>query len=292
MANADLKILSHTDRSYPPLLGEIAHPPHTLHYAGALPSANDTCVAVVGTRRATAYGTAAAGTIAEALARAGAIVVSGLAIGIDATAHRGALRGGGKTVAVLPAHPSIVYPRAHGGLAQEILARNGCLLSEYAPGEAVHASNFIARNRIISGLCRAVVIVEAPESSGALATARFALEQNRDVLVVPGPITAATFVGSHRLIRDGAALVASAEDVLQELGLAAGSDAHAADHPPIHDPVQRVIFALVRSAPTGVSIDNLVEQSKLQPHAVQEAVTFLALANRITEENGVCRSVI
>ena len=176
-------------------------------------------VAVVGSRRPSPYGEAVAEQLSSDLAAAGVIVISGLALGIDAAAHRGALNGGGTTVAVMGTGVDLVYPAAHSRLAEHILASGGALVSQFADGTQPRRGNFPARNWTMAALSDAVVVVEAAEGSGALITAQAALELDREVLAVPGSIFSPLSVGAHGLIRDGAGLVQNARDVLAALGL-------------------------------------------------------------------------
>lgn len=215
---AGLGVLTLNDAAYPRLLREVSQPPPLLYFRGALDAADEWALAVVGTRRPTVYGRDVAERLAGELTQAGITVVSGLAKGIDSHAHRGALAAGGRTIAVLGNGLDFIYPPENRTLAAQI-ADSGALLSEYALGTQPAAENFPPRNRIISGLCLASVVVEAPEASGALITAGFAGEQGRDVFAVPGPVTSPASVGCHRLIQDGAKLVQSAQDILDELNL-------------------------------------------------------------------------
>ena len=177
-------------------------------------------IAIVGTRRATPDGKSTARRFAAELARAGIVIVSGLAFGVDAAAHEGCLDAEGKTVAVLACGLANIYPRNNEPLAKKILAQGGAIISEYPPDMPAYPSRFLERNRIVSGLSKGTLVIEAPERSGSLATARFALEQNRDVFVVPGPIAHPNFKGSHALIRQGAELVTTPEDILESYGIA------------------------------------------------------------------------
>ncbi|MBE6910720.1 MAG: DNA-protecting protein DprA [Ruminococcaceae bacterium] len=210
-----VRILTMQDADYPVRLSNIYEPPVLLYVKGRLPLVDEeAAIAMVGTRGATPYGIATAETLAYEMAKQGALIVSGAASGIDSAAHRGALRAGGKTVAVLGCGVDVVYPRENAGLYRDIAAA-GALVSEYPPGTAAVGAHFPVRNRIISGLCLATVVVEAPERSGALITARTALEQGRDVYAVPGAINAPASRGCNRLIADGAAaLVADSGDIL------------------------------------------------------------------------------
>lgn len=209
------------DESYPRLLREIAVPPGVLYVRGAfgdLPA-----VAVVGSRKMSDYGRRVTSDLVAALVGAGQVVVSGLALGIDGAAHDAALKAGGTTWAILPGGVDRPYPAAHHGLARRILECGGALVSEFPPGTQALRHHFPIRNRIIAGLSRATVVVEAAERSGSLLTARAALEANRDVFTVPGSIYAPGSAGPHRLIQLGAKLIHDPNDVIGELGIGQGS---------------------------------------------------------------------
>jgi DNA processing protein len=208
-----VRLIAILDESYPPLLREIYAPPILL-YAKGNPDLSAPAISVVGTRRATEYGLRLSGAIAQELASAGVIVVSGMARGCDSSAHRGALRAGGKTVAVLGTGIEIAYPKENRALYEEI-SEKGLLLSEFPFSTPPLPMNFPIRNRIISGMSRAVVVVEAPEKSGAMMTAALALDCGRDVLAVPGRAGTKSSAGTNRLIREGASLVENAGDVLR-----------------------------------------------------------------------------
>jgi DNA processing protein len=205
--------------AYPPLLREIYDPPVVLFFRGTLPNPEMPLTAIVGTRRPSPQAASQAFDIARGLARGGISVVSGLALGIDAMAHRGNIEGGAPTVAILGSGLDHVYPSSNRGLARRVLETGGALISEYFPGTAPHKWNFPARNRIISGLSRGVVIVEAPQKSGALITARFALEQNRELWVASCGIIEGQLPvdrrGTMKLAADGAATVYGASDILR-----------------------------------------------------------------------------
>ena len=205
---------------FPPLLAEISDPPRVLWFRGDLSICDKTVVAIVGARKASREGIAAAEAIAGDLARAGIVIASGLARGIDSAAHTGALDAGGTTIAVLGTGIDQVYPPENGALFERI-ASHGLLMTEFPPGAPPYMGNFPRRNRIISGLSRAVLVVEAAEKSGSLITARLAADQGRDVMAMPGLTAGGRNRGAHALLRDGAKLVESAVDILQELGIAA-----------------------------------------------------------------------
>jgi len=210
------RIITMQDADYPERLRNIFDPPILLYVRGNLPFIDDEpVVAIVGTRSCTPYGVRAAENIGRQLASRGLIVVTGLARGIDAAAARGALRGGGCVVGVIGSGLDIVYPKENASLYNEV-ARSGAVISEYAPGTPATAWHFPARNRILSGLSLGVTVVEAPKKSGALITAARALEQGRDVFVVPGNIDAKSFEGSNSLLREGAIPALSGEDIVSE----------------------------------------------------------------------------
>jgi DNA processing protein len=203
---------------FPVLLAEIANPPQILWVRGDPSICDKTVVAIVGARAASREALAAAETIAGDLARAGVVVVSGLARGVDAAAHAGALDAGGTTIAVLGTGIDCVYPPENEELFERI-GRGGLMLTEFPPGTLPFPGNFPKRNRIISGLSRAVLVVEAAEKSGSLITARMAADQGRDVMAMPGLTAGGRNRGAHALLKDGAKLVESAVDILQELGI-------------------------------------------------------------------------
>ncbi len=211
-------VLRLVDADYPRLLREITPPPPVLYIRGRITEEDEWALAVVGTRRASAYGRQVTERLAGELAAQRITVVSGLARGIDTIAHVAALDAGGRTLAVLGCGPDLVYPPDNAKLAARILEQ-GALVTEFPPGTQPEAGNFPARNRLISGLSLGVLVTEAPEQSGALITTRFAAEQGRDVFAVPGNITSRGSVGANRLIQDGAKLVQATEDILTELNL-------------------------------------------------------------------------
>jgi DNA processing protein len=214
-----VSLASLTGGEYPPLLREIYDPPVLLFYRGSLPPGGQRLAAVVGTRRPSPAAAAAAYSLGKEFGRSGVPVVSGLALGIDALAHRGNIEAGAPAVAVLGCGPDQVYPLSNRDLARRILSGGGVLVSEYPPGTGVRKWNFPARNRIISGLSRLVVIVEAPESSGALITASFALEQGRDLVVAQAGVSSSRGGGTARLAEEGAGVIGSAAKILEEWGL-------------------------------------------------------------------------
>jgi DNA processing protein len=214
---AGMCALSWADRRYPSLLAAIPDPPPVLWLRGCVEALETPSVAIVGSRAGSTYAREVGHELGSALAARGVTVVSGLARGVDAAAHQGALAVGGRTVAVLGSSVDIVYPPEHTGLAAEVVAR-GALVSEFPPGTRPRPAHFPMRNRLISGLSRAVVVVEAAEKSGSLITARLALEQGREVMAVPGNALSGRNRGAHALLKDGAKLVEGVDDILEEIG--------------------------------------------------------------------------
>ncbi|MCL4403956.1 DNA-processing protein DprA [Patescibacteria group bacterium] len=281
--------ISVEDPRYPELLRQIQYPPRSVFCLGAPPRSDEPAVAIVGTRKATPEGRLFARRLAKELSRAGLSIVSGLAIGIDGAAHEGALDGGGRTVAVLASGLDNIYPRAHEGLAKRIIESGGGVLSEYPPGTLPLQHRFLDRNRIIAGLALATVIVEAPEHSGALATARYAAESGRDVMVVPGAAGHPNYAGSHMLLRAGARLIASAGDVLEDIEIALQNCGFgpikvdkATEEPGAEDGA--IIGALKAHGP--LTIDKLAELVNLETHIVLERLTYLMLRGRVAETQG------
>lgn len=211
--------LSILNKDFPVRLREISDAPHTLYARGDLALLGyEPKIAIIGSRRPTPYGEGVAWQLATQLAACGVCIVSGLALGIDGIAHRAALSALGKTIAVLGTAIDQSYPRSHRGLSEQI-AEQGLIISEHGPGAKTHQGHFATRNRLISGLARAVIIVEAAEQSGTLVTARYALAQDREIFAVPGPVDAPNSVGTLALIRNGARPIRSADDVLEDLNL-------------------------------------------------------------------------
>jgi DNA processing protein len=216
---------------WPQLWTEIKDPPESVHVQGQVKSLLKPSVAIVGTRRATLRGLAFARALAMVLACRGWCLVSGLALGIDAAVHRGALEGGGSTIAVMGTGLGRIYPAVHGNLRKEIES-SGCCLTEYDTDEGPRKYHFPQRNRLIAGMVQGVIVVEAPLQSGALITAQMALDYNREVFAVPGPVDQETSRGCHHLLRQGAHLLETADDLFQVLGNPAGHDETASSLPP------------------------------------------------------------
>jgi DNA processing protein len=276
--------LSREDAFFPKRLGSIHDPPPGLFLRGtASPELlSEPSVAVVGARSCSDYGAHVARMLGRELASTGVVVVSGLARGVDGWAHRGALEGAGRTVAVLGCGIDRDYPRAHASLAGRI-AESGLLVSEYPPGVAPAPWRFPARNRIVAGLCAATVVVEARERSGALITADLALEEGREVLAVPGEITSGLSGGTNALLRLGAVPVTAVEDVLEAIGVERPPYSETS---PLEGAAATVLTALEIGAATA---DEVARTSGLSPAAVASALTELELAGLVEGRAGVYR---
>ncbi|MDP3974793.1 MAG: DNA-processing protein DprA [Candidatus Jorgensenbacteria bacterium] len=278
--------LSLHDAGYPARLREISDPPETLYVRGTMPPNEIPTVAIVGTRKATHEGREAARTLARALAGRGIVIISGLALGIDAAAHEGALDARGITVAVLGGGIDAIYPPSHESLGRRIEA-TGAIVSEHGAGVPSLPHQFLARNRLISGLSDAVVIVEAPKTSGALATARHAAIQGREVFVLPGPASHPHYAGSHMLLREGARLIRNADDLLEDLPALAEILAKQSPVLPVHEhPHMAAILATLTAAHEPLSVDKIAEQTTLEPNVVLQHLTTLALDGVVKEHNG------
>ena len=274
-----VKKVTINDGSYPSTLREIASPPKELYYLGAEPAVwlSRPRVAIVGSRSATAYGRAVTEQLAKQLAERGITIISGLALGVDAVAHEAAIKAGGIHLAVLANGLDKIYPASNTSLARSLLAAGGALISEYPEGTPSYKQQFIARNRIVAGLADALLITEASEKSGTLHTARFALEQGRDVLVVPGNITSPNSVGCNNLIRSGAIPVTSVEDVLFAIGadnLAETLSVHIGDNAD----EQSILNLLYNGTSDG---HELLVASGLSADTFSQTLTMLELSGKI-----------
>lgn len=264
------------DPAYPRALLEMPDPPNVLYATGRIELLNAPSIAIVGSRNATPQGARDAESFAHALSAAGLCVVSGLALGIDAHAHRGGLDGGASSVAVMGTGADRVYPTRNRDLAQR-LAREGCLVTEFPLGTPPEAGNFPRRNRLISGLACGVLVVEAAEESGSLITARLAAEQNRDVFAIPGSIHSSLAKGCHRLIKEGAKLVESADDVLVELNFTVRAPVKAATA--IAEGAEEAILQAMGFAPR--TIDEIVGLTGAAVAAVGAELTRLQLEGHV-----------
>ena len=278
-------LVSIGDPDYPSCLKETYDPPCLLFAAGAREALmNEQRVAIVGSRKASSYGLNMAQKIAGDLTTAGVTVVSGLALGIDAAAHEGVLAARGSTLAVLGSGCDVVYPKRHWRLAER-LQETGLLLSEFPLGTPARAAHFPRRNRIVTGLCRATLVVEAARESGSLVSARLAASEGRDVMAVPGLATNPQARGCHQLIRDGALLIEKSTDVLRELGLSAEASLDNLPGEPALEPSQRKLLACFDRGP--MSIDTLAENIDFSIEELTVALVSLEVMGYIHSEGGL-----
>lgn len=269
------RILVDSDPEYPAGILHLSDAPPVLFSLGSLAALAAPLIAIVGTRRPSSYGDRMARQLSTVLARAGACVVSGMALGIDGTAHRAALESGGRTVAVLGTGADYAYPPSHRQLHVEI-ARRGLVMSEFPPGEKAGPGSFPRRNRIIAALAQAVIVVEAPLKSGALNTAEHALDLGRTVAVVPGPIDMPQCAGSNALMRDGASVITSAADALALVGL---DVVHAAPRSAPAAPDQRQVWDALAGGP--LDTDTLASRVALPAHRCLAALSALELSGAV-----------
>ena len=281
------------DPAYPPLLAEIYNPPPVIFVRGSLTPQDAHSVTVVGSRRATTYGREVAGILSQDLARNGVTVVSGLARGIDAIAHRASLSAGGRTIAVTASGLDLVYPAEHHKLSEEI-AERGALISEYPLGTRPVAQNFPRRNRILSGLSLGTLVVEATKQSGTIWTVRHALEQDREVFAVPGSIFSPASVGTNHLIQEGAKLVTSVEEILQELNFTVLGQQllRLPEEEKAQQPLPGLSFEVTSDAESEllkllseepIHVDDIARSSGLPMSSVNTALTLLELRGIVRE---------
>ena len=280
-----VKVVTLLDENYPANLKTITDPPPVLYYHGDLSSTDELAVSIVGARRATQYGREVAQKLARDLARLGLTVISGLARGIDSAAHRGALAGKGRTLAVLGCGLNVIYPPENRRLYGQIAAQ-GAVLTEFPLDTAPRAQNFPRRNRIISGLSRALVVVEAATTSGSLITADLALEQGRDVFAVPGPITSPLSAGTNNLIFQGAKLARTAADVVEELGVIPEAKTAQSPAEPELTAAEKRVYACFAEGTASAHIDELVRQSRSTAQEVTAILMMLELKGLVRQLPG------
>lgn len=279
-----IRILTWADAEYPTYLKEVDQPPPVLYLRGEITPEDRWAVGIVGTRAVTPYGRQVAEELATALCRNGVTVVSGLARGVDAVAHSAAIKAGGRTLAVLGSGVDKIYPPEHRGMAERI-ATQGAIISDYAPGTPPDSTNFPPRNRIISGLSMAVVVIEAAETSGALITASFAVNQGRDVFAVPGSIFAPQSKGTNRLIFNGAKPLLAVDDVLQSLDLTRNVERREARQALPADTTEAALLQYISQEPTHV--DELRAQSGLPIDRISAALTMMELKGLVRQVGGM-----
>jgi DNA processing protein len=280
-----ITVLTFDDPRYPAALTVIHDPPPALFVAGQVPTLGQAGVAIVGSRAGSSYALEVGEYLARELVVRGVTIVSGLARGVDSAAHRGALAGGGTTIAVLGSGVDVIYPPEHRALAREVTAA-GALVSELLPGASPLAQFFPRRNRIISGLVRAVVVIEAGQKSGSLITARCALEQGRDVLAVPGNVLSGRNRGGHALLRDGAKIVEGVDDILEELrsGLYEPAGTGGASKPTNSVPTDPVLSCLLPGEPS--DLDQIAERTGLAPARLLPRLFELELQGLVQRAGG------
>jgi len=286
----NLRLLLAEDDDFPELLKEIPWPPHGIYLLGQSEIPNKNLLGIVGTRKATSTGKEIARSFAREIAKTGFTIISGLALGIDTESHLGALDAQKQTLAVLATGLDSIYPKINTALAKKIIQNGGAIISEYPLESPALPHRFIERNRLISGLSNGILIVEAPEKSGALATARFALDQNREIFVIPGPINHPNFKGSNRLIREGAALVTSPEEIIEVLApelLSLNKTSVEEKLKLATTPEEKIVVEALLKAGKPVNIDKIAELTNLNAKITNQVVSFLIIKNLIKEtENG------
>lgn len=285
------QVIDYNNVSYPYRLRNIADPPTVLYVRGCMPGFEErVALGVVGQRKATVTGLKNASKLAYELSRNGYIIVSGMAAGIDSQAHKGALDGGSPTVAVLGTAIDKCYPASNASLMRQII-NEGAVISEYPPGHKTLPGNFLSRNRIISGMCRGVLVIEAREKSGSLVTAKRACDQNRDVFAVPGPIDSEDYVGTNRLIKDGAAIVTSSEDILSAYGTKSIVIGISQKQKNIEEnekneeptgPDSDILKAIGKIS----HIDSIIERLGLEPGDVMAKLTLLEIQGKVVQRPG------
>jgi DNA processing protein len=282
---AGVQLLTWDSPDYPPYLKETASPPPLLYVRGQILKDDDWAVAVVGTRRLTAYGRQVTRELVRGLVRSRVTVISGLARGIDSVAHKQALDSGGRTLAVLGCGTDVIYPAENRDLAERIVAGQGALISDYPLGTQPEAKNFPARNRIISGLALGVIVVEAGERSGALITAKFALEQDREVFAIPGNINSPASKGPNRLIQQGAKLVRHVDDVLEELNLTMVPEHSAMQMIMPETAEEAALLSHLSHQP--LHIDELTRLSELPSGMVSSTLSMMELKGMVQQVGGM-----
>lgn len=287
LAKENITTVSLGELGYPALLAEISDPPITLFIRGKLPTDDRPALAVVGTRRYTDYGKMACQKLVEPLARAGVAIISGLAFGIDGIAHEAALAGKGITVGVLGSgvNKNNVYPASHRALGERVIASGGAIVSEYPPGFIPTQYSFPARNRIIAGLSLGTLVIEAPEESGALVTARAALDYNREVMAVPFPITAATGAGNNNLLKLGARVVTCADDILEALNLQNTQKLIQPTLPTAASPQEAEIMSALAREPK--HIDEIIKITGLPGQLVLSTITVMEMKKQVVNMGGM-----
>ena len=286
LEKAGIRIIDFTNPSYPKLLKEIHSPPYLIYTRGELVFDQIPAISIVGSRKFSNYGEQLASTFARDLAKAGFAIVSGLALGIDAISHQGALEAKGKTIAVLGSgvDNESIHPRANYNLAQEIIATGGLVMSDYPPGTPATASTFPARNRIIAGLSLGTLIIEAGEKSGTLITAKMALDSNREVFAIPGSIFSPTSIGTNNLIKSGAKMVTCVQDILEEFNLSQSLETKQTTLKLPDNREEEILLTVLSDVP--LHIDNIAKRSKLTVPAISATLTMMEIKGWVKNLGG------
>src|SRR3989344_8690 len=286
MSGEKIKIIKKSSKEYPKILREIVNAPKQLYVRGQLPKNHEMNFAIVGTRAASEYGKTLAFKIAKELSELGFNIVSGLALGIDTQAHLGALARSCKTIAVLGSgiDDASIFPKENLALVKKIVDSGGAVISEYEPKAKSEIWYFPERNRIVSGLSRGALVVEAPEKSGALITARLALEQNREVFAIPGSVFSKNSIGANNLIKSGAKMVTSVDDILEELNLTGLKSKREENEKENMSPKEKIIFSIIEKEP--VHIDKICEIAKMPASQALSIVSILEIRGIIKNIGG------
>ena len=286
LEKANLQTLAITDPNYPPLLAQIPDAPIALFYRGTIPSPEKPTVAVVGTRRCTSYGEQATHNLTKSLAEHGLVIVSGLAFGIDGVAHKATLEAKGITVAVLGTCviKEKISPASHQYLAEKIIAEGGAVLSEYTPDAFISKANFPMRNRIIAGLSLGTLVTEAPVQSGALITARLALDYNREIFAVPQPLNSERGAGCNELIKLGARLTTTSEDILDTLNIRREESALTQNTLPLLSEKENKIYTTLKLE--AKTADAIIRDTQLPSSEINGILTILEIKGLIKKMDG------
>lgn len=274
--------ISINDKNYPELLKKIPNPPQELYFEGALQKSEKYPLAVVGTRKLSAYGRQVTEYFVRTLAQSGLTIISGLALGIDGLAHQTTLDAGGRTIAVLGSGLNHIFPTVHKKLAKGIIKSDGVIISEYSPDTPAYKSNFPARNRIISGLSLGVLIIEAPKKSGALITAKLALKQKRKVFVIPGRIYDKNSAGTNQLIKQGAQAVTKPEDILKALKIKSSFT----EKQKTSNLSEREKLLLRFLSKNPIHIDELTKKTKLKTNEIVSCLTMMEVNDIVKNLGG------
>lgn len=284
LTNTAVKVLPYYDERYPKLLKTIYDAPPVLFYRGTLGESDEACIAIVGARKMSSYGDNIIPLITQPLIDCGVTIVSGLAYGVDSAAHTESVKAGARTIAILGSgvDESSIYPRGHLRLAHDILDNGGLIISQYPPGTPSLKHHFVARNRIIAGMSLGVVVVEGKVKSGALITADFTADFNRNLYAIPGPIYSSLSEGPHNLIKNGAMLISSGQEILDDLSMHLPSEQQKFNHLKHKSFTKNELCVLKCMQDTSVTLDVITRETKLPSQEIANAITTLELKGAIT----------